>query len=117
MSEHEFTTEQNKVFSNLYKRMLLMAILVLVGGAYSIVFALTGSFQLLLIVSGILYVVMAITFYLPLDNFKKIISTEGQDITELMTALNEMDKGWFIVNVFSVLVLLTYVAYFFGLID
>ncbi|MFX0093918.1 MAG: hypothetical protein ACFFBD_19420 [Candidatus Hodarchaeota archaeon] len=104
MAEYEFTKEENMVFSALYKRMLIMAIVIFTGGTAAVVQLLFGPLEILLLAEGILYFIMAITFYLPVDNLRNIVSTEGSDISELMQALKEMDKGWLIVNAVTLVI-------------
>ncbi len=96
--EYEFTEEENLVFTSLSRNMIILAIVIFTGGVATILQFALGDLRVLLIIDGILYCIMALTFYFPTDNFKRIVTTEGKDIPELMTAFNELDKGWLIVN-------------------
>ena len=107
MAEYEFSQEDNKTFQGLSRWMTTMAALIGIGGIATVVQFMTGEGGWIVLVQGIVFLVLAITFYLPVDNFKKIVSTEGKDITELMTGFSDMDKGWLVVNfVTAVLVVL-----------
>ncbi len=116
--EYEFSKEENKVFASLSTWMIILAIVIIIGGIATIAsFILDlpafGFAQILTLVSGIMYCIMGLTFYFPTDNFKRIVTTKGKDITELMTAFREVDRGWLIVNIVTlVVVILTFLAIF-----
>ena len=113
MTEYEFSQQDNVVFKGLSRWMTVLAALIGLGGIATVVQFLAGAGGWVMLVQGILFLVMAITFYLPVDNFNRIVRTEGKDITELMTAFGEMDKGWLIVNIVTaVLVVLAIVQLF-----
>jgi hypothetical protein len=107
MAEYEFSEQDNKTFQGLSRWMTTMATLIGIGGIATVVQFITGEGSWIVLVQGIVYLVLAVTFYLPVDNFKKIVRTEGKDISELMTGFSDMDKGWLVVNfVTTVLVVL-----------
>ncbi len=99
MAEYEFTEEQNRIFTALSKWMLLLAIVVFLGGVATVVQWLLDPPAILLLANGLMYIVLAVTIYLPVDNIKRIVETEGSDIKELMIAFNELDKGWLLANI------------------
>ncbi len=120
--EYEFSKAENKVFASLSTWMIILAIVIIIGGIATIAsFALDFisipmfTFALMLtLVSGIMYIIMGLTFYFPTDNFKRIVTTKGKDITELMTAFREVDRGWLIVNIVTlIVVILMFVSIFF----
>ncbi|MFX0101002.1 MAG: hypothetical protein ACFFCS_15610 [Candidatus Hodarchaeota archaeon] len=102
MTEYEFSEEYNKIFSKLSQRMLMLGIVIAAGGVATMVNFMLDVSKILALIDGILYVLMAISFILPIDNFKKIVKTKGSDIKELMQAMKELDKGWLIVNITGV---------------
>ncbi len=107
MAEYEFSQEDNEVFKGLSRWMTIMSALIGLGGIGTLVQFLTGEGGWIVLTQGLVYLVFAVTFYLPVDNFKKIVSSEGKDITELMIGFSDMDKGWLVVNIVtSVLVIL-----------
>jgi hypothetical protein len=110
MAEYEFSQQDNEIFTDLSRWMTTMAVLIGLGGIATVVQFLTGAGGWIMLVQGIVYLVLAISFYLPVDNFKKIVSTEGKDITELMIGFSDMDKGWLAANIVTaVLVILAIV--------
>jgi hypothetical protein len=119
--EYEFSKEENKVFASLSRWMIILAIVIIIGGIATILsFVLdvisvpVMSLALIVtLVSGIMYCIMGLTFYFPTDNFKRIVTTKGKDITELMTAFREVDRGWLIVNIVTLIVVILMFASIF----
>jgi len=107
MSEFEFSEKDNVIFRSLSRNMLILSILVLLGGAGMLVDYFFGNRHYIAITRGIIYVIMAFTIYLPTDNFRNIAKTEGRDISELMTAFNEISKGWLFTNILFAIVVIT----------
>ena len=110
---YEFSKEENKDFKQLIQRMLVMIFLIGLGGIATLVLYFMDSESWAILISGFLYLVLAVTFYLPLDNFKKIIETEGNDIKELMIAFKELDIGWLVANVVTGLVVIVIIIEIF----
>ena len=110
---YEFNEKENSDFNQLNQKMMILSVLIALGGIANIIlfFVTDGSWAIM--TSGILYLTMAVTFFLPLDNFKKIIHTEGNDIKELMVAFKELDKGWLIVNIVTALVVIVLIIEIF----
>ncbi len=111
MSEYEFTEKQNKILSTLSKRLVQIGILFLITGIGRLIFS--GGFvqrdgwqiaTFVLILIGLVNLIMGITFWRPADNFKRMVTTEGRDIAELMTGLRELNAGF---NVLQYLVILS----------
>jgi hypothetical protein len=96
MQEHEFSAEHNALFRALARNLLIVGVLITVGGIATIVQSLLGGFRLWVLIHGIVYCVMGVVFILPADNVRRIATTEGNDIKELMTAFSELDKGWLV---------------------
>jgi hypothetical protein len=49
---------------------------------------------IILLLIGLVNIVIGVTLWRPADNFRRIVSTEGSDIPELMTGLNELSVGF-----------------------
>ena len=101
MSEYEFTEEQNVVIDGLRKNMTILTGVLVVGGLAALISGIL-DFSWLDIIAGLTVMAIGVSLFFPTDNFKKITSTEGDDIKEMMIAFNELDKGWLIVNIFTV---------------
>ena len=93
MAEYEFTAEENRVIDQVRRKLQHIAVLFLLLG----VLQLIGSFLLtdpagrwISVGSAILLLALGWLFWRPLDNFRRIISTEGQDIREVVTAIKDL---------------------------
>lgn len=109
-AEYEFTSEQNLVLATLSRRLVIVSVLVFLLSAYGFAMFLLhgGVFSL---VEAIIGVVMAVTFFMPADNFRRITTTQGRDITELMRAFTELSKGWLVVNLVTAVLVAVRVVY------
>jgi hypothetical protein len=104
MEEHEFTEEENKVFNGLIRNMILLAVMIIVGGIGSLSQVRGAENPALMIAEGITYFIMAIVFFLPLNNFRRIVTTEGKDITELMSGFEKIRKAWVLLNIVTAII-------------
>jgi hypothetical protein len=89
-------------------RIIILSIFVLLGGLSTIIATFVDDSSQWYLVSGFLYIVLAIALYLPTDNFKKIVTTEGNDIAELGRAFKELGRGMIAVNLFTALNVIAY---------
>ena len=94
MAEYEFTSEQNETFDKLANSLQRFAIIFGIWGALFVLMGAldfigaTASFGgLIQAIVGIAIVIMAFLFLKPVQNFRRITTTEGQDISELLSAL------------------------------
>ncbi|MHA2253114.1 MAG: hypothetical protein ACXAD7_22315 [Candidatus Kariarchaeaceae archaeon] len=79
---------------------VIQAILFALIGIVSALTALSSdatSEAFLGLLQAILFIVMGVIFFQPADNFRRIATTEGRDITELMTGFRELNFGLMIV--------------------
>ncbi len=105
MSQYEFTSEQNKVISNVALRCKVNAVFLALWGLSSLL--KTGLswgdrvplLSVVSIISGLVFVVMGVVFFRPSDNFQRVTTTEGNDITEVMTGLKELWGGFKLVSI------------------
>ena len=110
MDTYEFTEDQNIIIRTMSIRMIILSVFILLGGISAIVATLVddGASNWFL-VSGVLYIVLAIVLYLPSDNFRRIVTTEGNDIAELGRAFKELGRGMLAVNLVTALNVIAYV--------
>ena len=106
MEEHEFTEEENSEFAGLIRNIKIMAVLMAAAGVSNLVQSTTSGNFYFSIAEGIAFLAMAVVFYLPTGNFRRIIETEGKDITELMGGFDKMRKGWLLLNIVTAVVVL-----------
>jgi hypothetical protein len=97
MAEYEFTAEENRVIDQVRRKLQHIAVLFLLLG----VLQLIGSFLLtdpagrwISVGSAILLLALGWLFWRPLDNFRRIISTEGQDVREVVTAIKDLRAAY-----------------------
>jgi hypothetical protein len=102
MAEYEFTAEENRVIDQVRRKLQHIAVLFLLLG----VLQLIGSFLLtdpagrwISVGSALLLLALGWLFWRPLDNFRRIITTEGQDIREVITAIKDLRAAYFAVEI------------------
>jgi hypothetical protein len=101
MAEYEFTDEQNKTFNKLATSLQRFAIIFGIWGALFVVMGVmdfTGESQapfggLVSAIAGLSIVITAFLFLKPVQNFRRITTTQGQDISELLTALKLLNSS------------------------
>ena len=96
--QHEFTAEENAVFSKVYNSMILLSGIFTIFSLIVFYSALVQS-DLLVFTRGLTFILFALVLFFPTDNFKKIIETEGNDIAELMRGVKELGNGFFLMNI------------------
>lgn len=64
------------------------------------------NIQILAIISSFFIIVMAVMLYRPSDNFEKIDDTEGRDIEELMTGINDLMQAFQVIIILVILMML-----------
>jgi len=98
MSEYEFSQKDNAIFENLTKSMRTFGVLTIIVGiigiAATILIYLTISDTVGSAIAAIISVIIlltGITIFRPADNFTRIASSAGSDISELMNGLGELN--------------------------
>ncbi len=93
MNAYEFTEAQNQRFESISTKLSHISMLFYAFGALQLldaVFISAGPLVWGATASGLLFFALGFVFQRPLDNFKKIIATEGSDIPELMIGLDDL---------------------------
>ncbi|MEM7118197.1 MAG: hypothetical protein AAF614_37565 [Chloroflexota bacterium] len=126
MSEYEFTKQENVEIGKMTATLRWFAILF---GLYAVSFLIwtiarvvMGEGELIRdigpAIAGLIAVGVAYLMYQPLDNFKRITTTEGNDISELMTGLKELTRAHKLLRIVLVIFVVFYaiglVGAFFG---
>lgn len=95
--EYEFSLEENRHISQLRRKLEHISILFLLLG----VLQLIESFMLpdptgrwISLGAAILILSLGWLFMRPVDNFRRIVSTQGQDIRELVTAIKDLRTAY-----------------------
>jgi hypothetical protein len=109
MSEYEFSDTQNELFEKLANALQRFALIFGIWSAMFVVMALldmimpsldniSGGIQsyigpVVSIVIGIACVIIAVMFMKPVQNFRRITTTSGTDISELLEALRSLNTS------------------------
>ncbi len=116
MSQYEFTREQNKIISNVALRCIVNAIAMSLLGVVNLIGAITtwGNVATFLSIVGLLYgvlfTVVGVAFFRPSDNFRRVTTTQGNDIAEIMTGLKELRTGFKVTSILIIVILVLDVA-------
>ncbi len=108
MTEYEFSQEENLVVDTLAKRLRLFGVFIIIVGLITTIGVFVGGFgtdfgSITSLIEGISFLVIGITLYRPTDNLKRVVSSTGNDISEVMTAFSEMSSGFKIALVLFVI--------------
>lgn len=88
-SNYEFTNDQNNSITKLARMMLIVAILFLLSGVLSLLSSF-GSMNITGIVQGFALLVIGYSLFTASNSFKKIVETTGNDISNLMQAIEKL---------------------------
>jgi len=93
MSGYEFTEFQNQRINQVTHKLSHISIMFFALGVVQLLSAFlvsTGAVVWGATASGVLFLGLGYVYRRPLDNFKKIITTKGSDVQELMVALDDL---------------------------
>ncbi|MEM7118194.1 MAG: hypothetical protein AAF614_37550 [Chloroflexota bacterium] len=102
MEQYEFTEEENVEIERMTTVLrwfaILFGIFALSVFIWGIAFMLAADPASRIrtigpVITGFISMGLAVMLYQPLDNFKRITTTKGNDINELMTAVDEMSRA------------------------
>jgi hypothetical protein len=88
-SNYEFTEQQNETISKLARMMLIVSILFMISGGITVLASLS-PLSIIGILQGAALVVIGYSLFTASNSFKKIVETTGNDIANLMAALNQL---------------------------
>ena len=104
MTQYEFSSSENRVVQALVVQMGRFAWTVIASGLFLLISTVLGILYLeatfspfvntVLVVDSIVILVLGIVWLQPINEFKAIVATEGEDITLLMKGLTELQKGF-----------------------
>ena len=111
MSEYEFSSEQNRTIRNVSSRVMWQGVLLALGGVFGLIAdflkkdTLTTSDFIVTVAQSALFVVMGVLILRPSDNFKRITTTVGKDVKELMSGFKELNFATVLSIVFLILII------------
>lgn len=97
MAEYEFTEEENRHIDSLRRKLQQVSILFLVLGSLQLVqsFLLTDDTQRWFSLGAALLILgLGWLFMRPLDNLRRITTTTGQDIREIVIAIQDLRAAY-----------------------
>lgn len=97
MAEYEFSAEENRHVDQVRRKLQHVAILFLVLGALQLIesFLLSDATgRWISLGSAFLLLALGWLFWRPLDNFRRIVSTQGHDIREVVTAIKDLRAAY-----------------------
>lgn len=112
MTQYEFTSEQNKIIGHVALRCIVNAVLLALLGLVGLVGAIMSFgkavpfLSIIGILYGIVFITIGVTFFRPADNFRRVTTTQGNDIAEVMTGLKELRGGFKLVSILIVVCLI-----------
>jgi hypothetical protein len=113
MAEYEFTAEQNEGIDQLRQKLLHVSLLFLIMGGIQLVgsffFAGAGA-RWVSLLSSVLFLIMGWLFMRPLDNFKRVTTTEGEDIKEMMIALSDLRTAFLLAEIVVAILVVAIIA-------
>ena len=113
MAEYEFTAEQNEGIDQLRQKLLHDSLLFIIMGGIQLV----GSFffsgagaRWVSLLAAVLFLVMGWLFMRPLDNFKRVTTTEGEDVKEMMIALSDLRAAFLLAEIVVAILVVAIIA-------
>ncbi|MCE7735144.1 MAG: hypothetical protein GPJ54_09725 [Candidatus Heimdallarchaeota archaeon] len=94
MSEYEFTGAEDKKFTEFSFSLFLLSISLGVAGFVIVILGLVSPLNITDIITGLAFIAIAVSLFLPVQNFKNIVSTEGSDMKELMNGFSVLSQGF-----------------------
>jgi hypothetical protein len=108
MADYEFTDAENGQINALRVNLLQVSWLFIILGGLQLVAAflvadVTGRW--ITLAAGMLLLVLGWLFMRPLDNFRRILTTQGQDIRQVLIAMKDLRAACLVAEViFGILV-------------
>lgn len=122
-SQYEFNEQENQITGTLARLLKIVGVLFAISGLFGLLYYAIGDEALAELMLGeiteihsvliaLILIIVGITFYRPTDNLQRIVSTQGNDIQDLMTALKELSAGFnIIMYLFIVLVVMELIIF------
>ena len=111
MSDYEFSKKEEQTIASLGQRMAIVGGLLVVTGIGRIILGFVrsggegfGGGVIVFLTAALFNIVLGVVFFRPTDNLKRIATTTGNDIKELMTAFSELASGFDLVNYALILI-------------
>jgi cytochrome c biogenesis protein CcdA len=108
MADYEFSDAENRQINELRRNLLQVSWLFIVLGLLQLVAAFLvpdATARWITLGAGILLLALGWLFMRPLDNFRRIVMTQGQDIRQVVIAMKDLRAACLVAEViFGILV-------------
>ncbi len=94
MSEYEFNDTENQQFTDFSFSLFILSLSLGIAGAVIMILGIISPLNIVDIITGLAFIAIAVSLFLPLQNFKNIVSTEGNDMDELMNGFTVLSQGF-----------------------
>ncbi len=102
MSQYEFTAEENKLITQTGRKVSHVSVLFMILGVLQLVqsFILGDELGRWISLGGaLLLLALGWLFMRPLDNLRRIVTTTGQDINEVITAIKDLRAAYLVAEI------------------
>ncbi len=111
--EYEFNEYENQLMLRFLQSIIYLCIALVFAGTVTIIQGVIPDARSGDVFVGIIFILMAIAFFLPVRNFLNILSTSGNDMKQFMRGFNTLSGGLtFIIIAFSLLLITIIWSYF-----
>lgn len=93
MSEYEFNASENMQFLKFSQSLIYLSISLLFAGVIILIQGIISPSKIVDVITGIVFIAVAISLFLPVQYFQNIIVTTGNDIDEFMKGFSFLSKG------------------------
>lgn len=114
MTQYEFSNDENLHLFTFLQRLNLLSTALLITGVVLIIEGAIPAVSAGDIITGIVFLVIGGTLYLPVNSFQTIIVTEGNDMDEFTKGFNMLNFifGNVIIGAFALVLLTAIISYF-----
>jgi hypothetical protein len=105
MSGYEFTPEQDRIIDRMRIILAQITVIALLLGVILMLIGhgLPGMMKWIFLVSSVFFMVMGVSYYLPLDNLKRVTNSHGEDINQMLIAISDLAKAFSTAQVILIL--------------
>ena len=111
--EYEFNEYENQQMLRFLQSIIYLCIALIFAGTIAIIQGVIPEARDGDVFIGVIFILMAFAFFMPVRNFLNILSTSGKDMTQFMRGFKTLSGGLtFIIAAFAVLLIAIVVGYF-----
>ena len=94
MSEYEFNDKENKQFTEFSFSLFILSVSLGAVGLIIMVLGFVSHLNITVIITGFAFIAIAVSLFLPVQDFKNIVSTDGSDMNELINGFTVLSRGF-----------------------